>query len=259
MNKIKSLLFVPSNEKFLAKIPTLVADAIIFDLEDSVLPENKQMALELLKKNLTDFQNEKKSKWFVRLNKENALFEAAELDLPFIDGFMLPKFENSQEYHYLEKYNKIIIALIETPMGMVGLSEISNCSYVSALAFGAQDYTASVNMINQDDYLNPVKSMLVNYAKAYKKFVYDTPCFTFRDEEQMKKEVQNSANLGFDGKLAINPKQIEIINEAFLGHDFDYMREVIAEFKSRNVAVMEYNGKIYEKMHIDRFQKILNS
>ena len=253
---LRSLLFVPAKEKMMNKISSLSSDGYIIDLEDSINEGEKAEALELLCSLLSEH-----SEWsdiFIRLNKTHFEEEAIALN-GFNVGFMLPKFESPEEYARIDRVwsKHKLIALVETPMGVINIQQIAQCSWVDAIAFGAEDYTASVNMLNDDVMLSPIKSTLVLYAKAYKKKVFDTPSFKINDDVEFEHEVRNSMNLGFDGKLAISPRHLQYINDTFNSCDLDYMKSVIAKYEDDGNAVVVIDGNVYEKMHINRIRKII--
>lgn len=252
---IRSLLFVPAKDKMLKKIPALKADAFIIDLEDSIKPEEKEIALKVL----CDFLGTNNlNNIFVRLNKDNYYQEGVILQNYNI-GFMLPKFESPNDYHLLtEVWNSHkVIALIETPIGIINIHDISTCSWISAIAFGAEDFTASMNMQNLNELLQPFKTQLLLHAKANSKQIYDTPSFNISETNLFEKDVENSVSLGFDGKMLISPKHIDFINLSFKKYDFDYLKFIIEEYEKAGSAVVIIDGKVYEKMHINRFRKIL--
>jgi citrate lyase subunit beta/citryl-CoA lyase len=225
-------------------------------LEDSIIEEEKDDALNCL----CDFLhgNKTNNTLFVRLNKERYSMEAKTLS-KFNVGFMLPKFESPDYYGQLvdiwNQHN--IIALVETPRGVVNILEIANCVWVDAIAFGAEDFTASMNMQNNDAYLQSIKTTLVTYAKAFNKQIFDTPSFKISEQDDFEKEVENSVSLGFDGKLLINPKQIECVNKHFSEVDLDYLAYLVSEYDRRGEAVTIIDNKVYEKMHINRFRRII--
>ena len=258
INVYNSLLFVPAKNKMLSKIEKLDAEAYIIDLEDSVEEEYKQEGLKNALDYLEGYSGNKEI--YIRVNKENALNECNALKNRAFAGFMLPKFEFPHDYsslgkELLEKYK--IIALIETPLGIINIPEISRCSWVDALAFGAEDYTAICNMKHVESNLLYAKSMLLNYGKAYGKPIYDSPCIQLSDEKIIKEEVQNSFEMGFDGKLAINTRHIKTINEIFNYRDEKTIREIIRKYEESGKAVVVINGQLYEKMHINRLKKSL--
>lgn len=252
----RSLLFVPSNEKMLSKISTLSADIFVIDLEDSIKDEGKDDALKILCNYLKEHNI---SNIYVRLNKNRFVQEASALD-GFNVGFMLPKFECVEEYQEsgdIWSRHKII-ALIESPKAIVNLLSISSCSWVDSLAFGAEDFTANMNMENNDNLLLFYKSTLITYAKAFSKKVFDTPSFSLSDQEKFEREVKMSVALGFDGKLLINPKHLGFINSSFGKNDLEHLKYIVMEYEKKGEAVVVIEGNVYEKMHINRFRKILN-
>ena len=254
-NNIKSLLFVPAKDKMLAKIPSMNANAYIIDLEDSIPEEEKEEAL-MRVVNYLDGQSSV-SNIIVRINSNYAERELTKLSKYAEIGFMLPKYEKVNPYDQYEEILKdhFTIALIESPRAIVELSDICAKKYISALAFGAEDYTAKVNMENSVEYLFFQKSMLVTYAKAYDLKVYDTPSFKLNDEAEFEREVRNAKNLGFDGKMAISPKHVQFINDTFFSNDLEYMKSVISRYEDDGNAVVVIDGKVYEKMHINRLKK----
>jgi citrate lyase subunit beta/citryl-CoA lyase len=254
---LRSLLFVPAKDKMLQKISVFSSDGYIIDLEDSINEDEKEKALEVLCSFLT--KHNIIPNIYVRLNKERYYTEAMTLHC-FNIGFMLPKFEDIKNYNDLEFLwsQHSVIALIETPLGIVNLQETAKCSWIDALAFGAEDYTAKMNMQNNDELLLSTKSLLVTYAKAYSKKSFDTPSFKISNQEEFEKEVTLSVSLGFDGKLLINPKQIDFVNKTFGEVDIEHLTYVVSEYDKRGTAVAVINGKIYEKMHINRYRRIIN-
>lgn len=257
MNRNRSLLFIPAKEKMLNKIKELKADIYIIDLEDSIGKNDKEIALNVLVDFLDKLQQ--KSNIMIRINSDNYLNELKLLDKYSEIGFMLPKFEYGNQYedvsNILKKHK--IAALVETPLGIVNIEQIVCKEYINAIAFGAEDYTAKVNMKNSKFSLNYQKSKIVTYSKAYNKKVFDTPSFKINNDEEFKEEVNESVDLGFDGKLLIHPKHIDYINNAFQNIDIDKYKSIIDIYEKSDSAVVVIEGVVYEKMHINRMKKIL--
>ena len=255
---VHSLLFVPAREKMLGKISGFEADGYVIDLEDSIRREEKGEALA----NAVHFLEQPgrgDRTLFVRLNKENYMEEAERLGKFAGLGFMLPKFEDGGEYLEGRKIweEHSVMALIETPKGLVRLPSIAEENWVDGLAFGAEDYTAAVNMGNRFQNLSYQKNRLVTYARAYEKTVYDTPSFQTGDRDAFTAEVDNAVELGFDGKLSIHPKHVGYINAAFSREDLGKLREIVQEYENCGQAVLVFGGRPYERMHIERFRRIL--
>lgn len=252
---IKSLLFVPAKQKMLNKIADFNAGGYIIDLEDSIEEDGKREAL-LRTINVLPLLENKKI--WIRINPEYADAEIKEL-MKFKVGFMLPKITSPQQY---SKYSKVleehnVIALIETPKAIVNIAEIAKCHYIDALALGAEDYTASMNMLNNEQNLLMARLTILNYAKAFNKLAYDTPSFKVKDTQIFESEVKVSSEMGFDGKLCINPKHTYYIDKCFGQFDYEYMKKIIEQYEASSSAVVEIEGVVYEKMHINRYKKIL--
>lgn len=256
-NSVKSLLFVPAKDKMLAKIRSMNANAYIIDLEDSIPEEEKEEALLRVDDYLGGLSS--LSNIIVRINSNHAEREFSKLSKYAEIGFMLPKYEKENPYDQYEDLLKdhFTIALIESPRAIVELPLVCAKNYISALAFGAEDYTAKVNMENSVEYLFFPKSKLVTYAKAYDLQVFDTPSFKLNDEAEFEREVKNALSLGFDGKMAISPKHVQFINDTFNSNDLEYMKSVISRYEEDGNAVVVIDGKVYEKMHINRLKKII--
>lgn len=261
MSKLNCLLFVPAKEKFLIKSLTLLPDAIIFDLEDSISETDKHLALETLFRFLENNKKPENIEWFVRVNKKSSFKEISRLVNFRIDGFMIPKVESQNDFKNICDLleNTKTIALVETPMGVINIEEIVKLEYVNAIAFGAEDYSAIMNIQKSDITLNYVRGRLLTYSKAYKKQIFDTPCFELNNMEKAKTEIEMSFNMGFDGKLAIHPKQINLINAVYNNYDLKKLSKIINLFYDTNSGVIKYEGKVYEKMHIKKFEDILKN
>lgn len=252
-----SILFVPAVEKMINKISTFFSDGYIIDLEDSILPKDKNVALS---QTINFLENSKElENLFIRVDREFLNEQITELNKYSFAGYMIPKYEEVENFHeiYPMMKQKKIIALVETPKGVANIENIAKCYWIDAVAFGAEDYTAYSNMKNSPNVLNYVKSRMVMYCKAYGKKIYDTPCFELDDMQLFREIVQESRDMGFDGKLAINPKQIQIINDVFKNYDYDYMKNIVEEYEINKMAVQTIDNKVYEKMHIERLKKIL--
>ncbi|MBQ4430515.1 MAG: CoA ester lyase [Synergistaceae bacterium] len=254
---MRSVLFVPSNERMLTKIHTFKADAYIIDLEDSIPPARKSEALSDATAFLDSMPAEN---IYIRIDRSLIAGQITALKTLRFEGYMLPKFENPGDFSAFhdELSRRKNIALVETPMGLVNIREAASCAWVKAIAFGAEDYTAAVMMENSSEYLKGIKAGIVMHAKAFGKLALDTPFMNLNDDERFLAEVNISADLGFDGKLAVHPKQTATINDVFSRrNDPEFMREVIRLYEAGGEGAVSIGGKIYERMHIARFRKIL--
>ncbi len=254
---IRSLLFVPAEERKLNKIGTINTDAYIIDLEDSIADAEKD---EALNRTINAIKKESSLDIFVRINKNRQELEMNALS-QYSVGIVLPKIVKASDYEKISGLlsEKNVIALIESPLALINAKEIAAISWIDALAFGAEDFTVSSNMLNTYDNLYVPKSLISIAAKAYDKKVFDTPCFNLDKNEVLKEEISQALNLGYDGKMAIHPKQVGIINNAFSTFDEIAIKKIIDIYERSNESVCEIEGTVYEKFHIDRLKRMLLS
>jgi len=253
----RSLLFIPAIEKYLTKTEPVLSDAIIFDLEDSIPEDQKLLALQMLTTYLK--QHTVKNDIFVRVNHHSANNEISAICQEDIQGFVIPKVESSSDIRKFETIinDKTVIALIESPMGIVNLREIAACSIVHALAFGAEDYRSYYNHDIGECGLMYAKSKLTTLANAYNKPVFDSISLEYKDMESLGAEVQNSILYGFSGKLAIHPNQIDVINKMFSEVDYEHYEYIVRQFEAANQGLLVLDGQVYEKPHIDMYKRRL--
>lgn len=261
MYKYRSLLFVPARRERLVNIEKFDADAYIIDLEDSIRENEKEQALEQTLSYLKEWEDKDDRHIFVRLNADRSFYEMEYLKDCGLKGFMIPKFESVNELHAHQDLvaQKEIIALVETPMGLVNIKEIASDKLVSAVAFGAEDYAAIIGMKKDHDTLLYPKSVIVTYAAAYEKPAFDTVFANISKEEEFMEQVKESYKMGFVGKMLIHPKQIQPVHDIFMKHDLSFYQKIINLFETNSNGVLELNGQIFERPHIERFKKILET
>ena len=256
--RMKKMLFVPCKEKYIGKVREFDADLIIFDLEDSIKRTEKENALELLMDKLTEIKDYQH--YAVRINADNAKQEIRKLYKCGIKWFMLPKCEDSDKVLELsdEFENIKFILLIETPVGLMNLKRLCNIGTVKGIAFGAEDYCSCVNMDNKEELLIPIKEYIICIAKAHRCEVYDTITLEYKNEEVIARAINNSMSLGFDGKLYIHPKQLEIAKKLNLDIRYDEWVKIINMYDQGKDGILIYDNRIYEKPHIDYMRRYLN-
>lgn len=255
--KNKCWLFVPAREKTLSKVIPNKGYAIIIDLEDSISENEKDVALQYASE-YVEKHVEYSSDIIIRVNRDRLKTELQALKKWPIQ-YMIPKYEGEVElslYENLFNGHKII-ALIETPMGVLNIEQIAASGKVQAIAFGAEDFTASINMDNTNELLISTKMRVLTAAKAFSIPVVDTPSFHVNDEEKFKEDLSYSLRLGFDGKMAIHPKHVDYINKCFSHGDVLYYESIVNEYDRLGGGVQMIDGKVYEKMHINRLRKII--
>jgi len=276
----RSRLYLPGNNPYLFQgISYYSADGIILDLEDAVPPEEKDTARMLVSyalKNL-DFG---KSEKMVRINPLDICgaedIEAVIQNKP--DILLIPKCESEYDVkktvEQIEKFEKKysinshyvkIIPIIESAKGVNNAEDIALASdRIAALAFGAEDYTASlgVSKTKSEKELLYAKQVIVNAAKGAGIQASDTVYADIDDIEGLKTSTENSKMLGFDGRGAIHPSQIEIIHSVFNPDkkEIDKAKQIIDAFdnaKKEGLGVIKLNGKMIDMPVVLRAMRIL--
>jgi len=264
---LRSLLFVPGNdEKMMLKAARTNADAIILDLEDSVLDNLKTKARILIKTKVAagifaEFQV------FVRTNDRNSGFaesEINELTISGIDGFIFPKSLNEQDISYLEKlltaaeFKKNIprntfkiIPLIETTEAIFSLPAICRASKrIIAVAFGSEDFLCDLQGTHDERNiaLTVPRAMIAMAARSVGIIPIDTLHPDVHNLDDLEKNLKISRSLGFEGMLCLHPKEIRLAHKYFSPSEREYSRamellELNEEAKKQNKKVAVIKGK----------------
>jgi citrate lyase subunit beta/citryl-CoA lyase len=212
-----ALLFVPGDrpDRF-SKALASGADAVIVDLEDAVAEENKLIARLAVQ---AAFEGGLKA--YVRINSVAGKYGMGDLQFLAncnVTGVVLPKAANAAEIAVVTrtmKTNVAVMALIESLAGMRNIEEIAHAPGVTSLAFGAYDFSSEMGAKPLPELLAPWRSRLVFEARAAKIAAIDAPFAGLNDQAQLAVEARRASDFGFDGKLAIHPAQVAIIQDAF--------------------------------------------
>ena len=242
----RSELAVPgSSPKMFEKALSSVADYVFLDLEDAVSPNDKVTARANVIKALNEMDWRGSGKTIsVRINSLDThymysdLIEIVEQAGEKVDTILVPKAGTASDVYMVDclltqietnkkMKNKIgIECLIETALGMSNIKEIANSSdRLEALHFGVADYAASLrarttvigglNSNYPGDQWHHGLSELVMTCRAYGLRAIDGPFGDFNDPEAYVDAAKRGAAIGFEGKWAIHPSQIELANDVF--------------------------------------------
>ena len=280
---MRSLMFVPGhNEKLLLSAARSDADVLLFDIEDSVQPvENKQVArdkiIELILKGT--FKNRC---IFPRVNDRESgqlLKDIYQLTIEGVDGFVYPKSQTGDDVYFFAKlletieYEKgipagtfKIIPLIETTAAVLNAQEICQASdRVVAIAFGCEDFVSDLNGIHDHDgqSIYTPRSLIAMAARANDVIPIDTVHINVHDIEDLEKNLIIAKNLGFEGMLVLNPKELPLVHSYFSPTDEEVneSREMLrlsalAEKDNKGVTIM--NGKFIGPPMVILAKKLLH-
>ena len=283
---LRSLLFMPGDsEKILGKAEKVKADAVIFDLEDAVSLDNKEQARGLVAEKLASLDSAASpaKKYFVRVNALNTGLLEEDLSAVIsnkLTGIMLPKTEEAADVQkadhmlkQLEEKNEIaagslgIILLFESARGILAAPRIISASdRVLAAALGGEDLSLDLNAVRtrEGQELFYSRSRLVLAASAAQIPALDTVFTDFKDSEGLEQDSRTARRLGFTGKLAIHPGQLEIINQAFTPEkeEIEFARRVVEaqqQAGQEGRAVYEVEGRMIDPPVVERARKLLKN
>jgi len=272
MTEPRSWLFVPSDsEKKIGKAIESDADAVIFDLEDSVAPAQKRTARDILK-GLP--KNSNGPQWWVRVNPLGSEFHKDDLKLlssAYFHGIVLPKAESGADVTQLAHRtgNIPIHAIVtETPGSLFGLLSYSAPnSPLTAMSWGAEDLSAAIGASSKYDTNGELsftyklaRSLFLAGAVAAGVQPVDGVFADFHDWEGLKNEAEAARREGFTGKLAIHPNQVEIINAAFTPsiEEVRHAEEIVAAFEAHpDAGVLSVGGKMVDRPHLVQARRVL--
>ena len=258
----RSALYIPgSKERALQKAQTLPCDAILFDLEDAVTPEEKPAARALLSETLKTQTYGARAR-IVRINGLDTEWGQADIAAfrgMDIDALLIPKVSSIAD---LEAVATLIPdvplwAMMETAQGMFNAGAIATHPRLAGMVMGTNDLAKELGARFRADRL-PMQTGLglcLLAAKAHCLTILDGVYNAFKDENGLRFECEQGRDMGFDGKTLIHPAQLEIANAAFAPSEEEIAvaRRQIAAFEAakadgQGVAVVD--GKIVENLHI---------
>lgn len=276
----RSVLYVPaSNEKALAKSASLACDAVIFDLEDAVAPEEKDAARERLRVFLAG-PDRPRCEIVIRINALSGEwgtedFLAARASRP--DAVLLPKVDTPRDIldadEALDETDAPpglrLWAMMETPRGLLNAGAIAElgrdpAARLSCLVAGTNDLVKDTRLIpgeNREN-LRPWLAQLVLAARAGNLTALDGVFNDFGNETAFAAECAQARALGFDGKTLIHPAQIAAANAAFAptAREIAEAEAIVAEFtksENRHCGVVAIGGRMVERLHLAEAEALL--
>jgi citrate lyase subunit beta/citryl-CoA lyase len=241
----RSCLSVPgSSERFLEKAPSVPADMTFLDLEDSVAPSEKESARAKVAKAVRELDWDDRvlcvrvNAWDTRWTYGDVI-EVVGTAGERLDEVMLPKAESAAEVVALDLLlgqvelncglpagHTGIEVQIETAKGLINVEEICAASpRLETVIFGPADYTASLHMpvltggVQLPDYpgdhFHYVFSKILVAGRANGLQVIDGPFLKVRELDALREFCQRTKVLGYDGKWALHPDQVDVVNEVY--------------------------------------------
>lgn len=269
--RLRSLLFVPGDrpDRF-AKAAASGADAVILDLEDSVVPDAKPAAREAVVRAIGEGLD---AIVLVRVNPlgspEHALDLAALAGLSPA-GVLLPKAEGPDDVARLHGAlgAPVLPIATETPRGVFALGGYGHVAdRMLGLTWGAEDLPAAVGAsASRDDsgvLLPPyqmVRSLALFAAHAAGVAAIETVFPRLDDEAGLARVVAESRRDGFTGMMAIHPRQVAEINAGFTPSEaeLERARAIVAAFAAEpGAGVLRLDGRMIDRPHLVQAERVL--
>lgn len=258
----RSALYIPgSKPRALDKARGLPVDAILFDLEDAVSPDEKVTARDVLSSALAMGGYGGRAR-IVRINALDTPWgrdDAAALSDMGCDAVLLPKVSGPADVDALAALlpGLPVWAMMETPMGVLNAAAIAAHPMVEGFVLGTNDLAKDLRTrpgAGRAPLMTALQTCLLA-ARAHGIVAIDGVYNAFKDDEGLRAECAQGRDMGFDGKSLIHPAQVAIANEAFAPspEEIDLARRQIAAFEAaqaegQGVAVVD--GSIVENLHV---------
>lgn len=277
----RSVLSVPAvNARALAKSAMLDCDAIIFDLEDSVLPEKKAEARAALTRHFETLDRASGCEHVIRINALDGPDGVLDLETALAcmpDAVLVPKVCEPQDVLTVADWfseagaddGPRLWAMIETAAGLLNLAAIAETGRtrggrLDCLVVGLNDLRKETGIadIPGRPFLVPLLLQAVVAARASGLDVVDAVFNDFADTDGLAAECRQGRQMGFDGKMLIHPTQIAPANDAYGVTEAEAAEAlaIVAAFaapENAGKAVVSVAGRMVETLHAEQAGRVL--
>ncbi len=270
----RSVLFTPGDEPgMMRKSLGSDADVVVFDLEDAVAPEAKETARSSVTEVLEKTNDEGVPEAWVRTNP---LDTGGSEDLRALAGnaepscFVVPKAGSASQVEEVADVveengsDAGLVPIVETAKGVVNAPKIAGARRVSAVVFGAEDLSADLGATRTDEGTEVLyaRQKVVTTASAAGVDALDTLWTDFKDEEGLRRDTERTVRFGYDGKLAIHPAQVGVINDAFTPEEerIEWAEKIMREKREadeRGKGVFEVDGEMVDEPLVEQARTVL--
>jgi|SRR5579864_1667725 len=268
----RSVLFVPGvrPDRFASAVGS-GADAVVFDLEDSVDASRKAEARQHIAETLPRLGSVGIVQRLVRLNATTSDWFADDLDfvrnLPGLDGIVVPKAESPEQIAGVASAvgGPHVVPLVETSRGILHAPAIAAAvGGLRLILFGAEDLTAEIGVprtVDGDELIYP-RSQVVLAATSVGADAVDAVFIDITSPDALRKDAARARAMGFRGKMAIHPAQIPTINDVFTASpdEVEQARRIVEAFDAatrRGEGVVRLDDKMVDAPVATRARRVL--
>ncbi|MBX0285576.1 HpcH/HpaI aldolase/citrate lyase family protein [Haloarcula salinisoli] len=266
----RSVLFSPGDDpEKLRKAVSFEADVVVFDLEDAVVPSAKAAARESVRDALADVLPAD-AEVCVRVNPVDrgaADDVAVALAGGVPDSVMLPKTGGAEDVTRLATLlserglDCPILALVESAAGVLHAEAIAAHDATDALVFGAEDLAGDVGATRtaEGGELTHARQHVVLAARAAGISPIDTHYPNYTDDAGLRAEAERAAELGYDGKLAVHPGQVTVIDDVFTPSParVRWAKRLLAARDDADGGVFVLDGEMIDAPQIRQAERVL--
>ena len=278
---IRNPIFVPGNRlSMLEKATGFATDAVVADLEDSV-PMSEKAGARVLVADMIPALAKSGQRVIVRVNSLETGLTADDIaavvrpDVYAISVGKITSPDDISEYGRLldgaetitglPAGQTLLIPWIETAAGVLHAYDIAQASdRVVAITFGAEDYTRDVGIRRtaSGEEVQFPRSLVALAAHAAGVTPLDTPYVNFRDPEGLESDIAEAARLGYKGKFAIHPLQLEPIRRLFgpQPDEIEYAHRVMAAWDAASAdgrGSLDLDGAMVDVPVVERARNTL--
>jgi citrate lyase subunit beta / citryl-CoA lyase len=272
----RSVLYMPgANARALEKARSLPADGLILDLEDAVAPDMKATAREQVV-GAVKAGGYGRREVMIRTNGLNTPWGYDDLVAAAAvrpDAVLLPKVESAETVRQAESvlvshgasHDLAIWCMMETPRSMLHAEEIADASpRLGGLVMGTSDLAKDLQAQHTAMRLPLITALglCLLAARAARLTILDGVFLDLNDHEGFADSCRQGAELGFDGKTLIHPKQLDAANEVFAPSEEELrlsrrIIEAYAEAEAQGKGVVVVDGKLIERLHVDHAERVV--
>ncbi len=274
----RSCLYMPgANPRALEKAKTLVADMLILDLEDSVAPDAKVEARDVLSSAVNERAYGSREV-VIRINGLDTEWGEGDLQMAVAakpDGILVPKVTSGDDVVAIDNAltgagapeDLGLWVMIEVPLAILNIQSIgaaSSSTRLRGFVMGTNDLAKEYNAVPTPDRLafQAALQLAIASARAFGLVAIDGVYNDIKNEQGFRAECEQGRVLGFDGKTLIHPSQLETANDVFSpdAEAVEHAKAVIEAFglpENQGLGVIKVNGKMVELLHLEQAKRLV--
>ena len=277
----RTMLYAPGNNPAMVKdVHVYGPDSVMFDLEDSVPPAEKDAARLLVWSALRSLDYGA-VETIIRINALDTPWGARDVEAAVssgVDAIRVPKTETPEELVAVERLvekaearfgreagSVRLVAAIEGPLGLINCYDIARASRrLVAIALAAEDFVTALKTTRSADgvELQEARGRIVVAARAAGVMAVDTVFTDVRDDEGFLREARLAKQMGFDGKSVVNPLQVPLAHSVWAptAEELRKARRVVQAARdaaARGLGVISLDGKMVDKPIVERAERVV--